>query len=93
MLHISSLFFSFPSNITKTQGGAFHPSLEEVFKLVPSPEPGNYIHNAGKKQGYFELFMRYLNDTFPNSQHIGINSGKKNEILLSFSALRTLSEL
>ena len=45
-------------------------------RLVPKPQEKLYGDNQGNDPGWAELFMRYLNDSWPHPDHIFINAGK-----------------
>jgi hypothetical protein len=45
-------------------------------RLVPDPEAHLYDRPGHMAQGWLELFMRFMNDSFPHDGHILVNTGK-----------------
>ncbi len=73
------------SSIVADFGGLFHRDLETIYGLVPNPANRYYDFAAADRalsapsapyhRGWLELFMQYINHTWPHSEHILINSG------------------
>jgi hypothetical protein len=72
------------SSVTQEFGGVYHRDLEMIYKQVPMPTHGAYLQNydpamtaptAPRHRGWLELFMQYVNHTWPHPDHLLINSG------------------
>jgi hypothetical protein len=82
------------SSIVVDFGGLFHTDLEAIYKLVPNPthkyyqwdnDPALSAPTLGHHAGWLELFMEYVNQTWPHPDHLLINGGKPGNVPHNFA--------
>jgi hypothetical protein len=85
---------SFGSSIVADYGGVFHSDLEMIYKIVPNPGHKYYqwdtnaafsAPSALHHRGWLELFMQYVNHTWPHPEHLLVNAGKAGHIPKNFA--------
>jgi hypothetical protein len=64
------------SSIVQDNAGIFHSSLEAVTRAVPVPNLWLYQnHLSLPSDGWAQMFMEYVNATWPHRDHLFINGG------------------